>query len=83
MNDYRHIGAPPEDLGVNEALQVDLPVARIDGLAIERELDDVLRRNLARGHVAGEKKAVRPLVVAHADMAESIDHALVEQDVIG
>ena len=78
-----HVGTAAVDLAVDEALQIDLAPLRVHGLAVQRELHDVVGRDLARRHVAGEEEAVGDAVVADADMAEGIHHALVEQDVVG
>jgi hypothetical protein len=53
------------------------------GRAIEFVLDDVLGGHGAGRHVARQQEAVGLLVVPHADVAEGVDHALREQDVVG
>ena len=57
--------------------------SRVDRLAIAIELHDVGRGDEAGRHAARQEEMVRALVVAHADMAEAVDDALVVKDAVG
>jgi hypothetical protein len=59
-----------------------MPV-RIDRFAVEIEFDNVVDGPVVGRHVASEQKTVRTNVMADADMPESVDDAVIEQDVIG
>ena len=71
------------DLAVDEALDIESAAPRLQGIAVDIELEDVVRRDQARRHAAREQKARRVRLVPHADMAEAVDHALVGQDPVG
>ena len=47
------------------------------------EFEDVAGRHTAGRHVARQQEAVGLFVVADADMAECVDHAVVVEDVVG
>ena len=68
---------------MNEALEVDGAALRVDGFAVETEFEDVVLGHQPRCHAARHQKAAGILVVANADMAEAIDHALVVENVVG
>src|SRR5215217_5652299 len=52
------VRALPVDLAVDETLEIDLAAACVNGLAVERELNEVGRRDAARRHVACEKETI-------------------------
>ena len=83
MNHRHDVRTRLVDFAVDETLEVDGPAVGVQGRSIEIEFDDVLRLHASRRHVASEQEPVGVLVVAHAHMAEGIQHALVEQDVVG
>ncbi len=83
VHDRHDLGLRPEDLAVDEALEIGRAALRIDRVAVEVEFHDVGRRNQPRRHAARQQKALRVLVVAGADMAEPVDHALVEENAVG
>jgi hypothetical protein len=71
------------DLGVDEALEIDGTAIVAEGSGVEIEGHDIRFRHQPGRHVAGQQEGVFALVVAHADMAEAVDDALVEQDAVG
>ena len=83
VHDRHHVGPGAVDLAMDEALEIDAPGLAIARRAVQVELDDVAGLDGGGRHVARQQEMVRVLVVAHARMAEGVDHALVEQDVVG
>src|SRR3546814_8887877 len=83
VNDSDHIRPCAVEFRMDEPFEIDAPLPAIHRLAIEGEFDDVVGAHLTRCHVARQKVAVLLFVVTDADMPERIDHALIEQDMIG
>src|SRR5215831_13284119 len=71
------------DLAVDEALAVDRSAARIEGVAVEIERDQVVDRDIAWCDGLHLQVEVGIARVADADMAERIEHAVVGEDVVG
>ena len=71
------------DAAVDHALGVELHRRRRDRLGIERELQNVGRLDQARRARAREQIATGIGRMAHADMAERIEHAFVRQYAVG
>ena len=68
---------------MNEALGIDRAVAAVDRLGVGVELDDVLPGHLPRRQRARHQEMAGARGVAHADMAVTVQHALVIEDVVG
>ncbi len=83
--DYR-IDVRPRlvDLAVDEALAVKqlAIVPGVDGLAVEIEHENIGRRHRFRRERARDQIAVRVARVAHADMAEGVEHVKLSQRMI-
>ncbi len=77
------LGAPAVDFSVNEPLKVNLPARGVDGVAVQCELDDVVRGNTAGRHVPGEQEPVRIGIVPGADVGRMRRQRLDQQNVIG
>ena len=71
------------DLAMDEAFEIGGPAVRRDRLSVQVELDHVGCPHQRRRHAAGEQEPVGSSGMTDADMAETVDHVLVEQDVIG
>ena len=71
------------DLAVDEPLEVELAVPRIHGVAVEIELDDVLRGDQLGRQRARKQIPVRVFVVTHADVPVTIDDTFFVQDMVG
>ncbi len=78
-----HVRSRAIDLGVDEALEVHAPPARVERGALEVERDDVVAPDEARRHVARQQEMARRAIVPRADVPETVDHALPIQDAIG
>jgi len=65
------------------AFEIEGTPLRVDGIAVAVEFHDVIGGDEAGRHAARQQEVLRVLVVAHADMAEAVDHALVIEDSIG
>jgi hypothetical protein len=72
VHDGHHVGPRAVDGAVDEALQVHAPVVRVQRRAVQRELQDVACRDLARRHVAREQEARGIPVVPHAHVPEGV-----------
>ena len=83
MYDRLDVGMGLIDFAVDEALHIERSSPRLDRVAVEIELQDVVGRDQARSHAARQQKAPRVGLVPHADMAEAIDHALVGENAVG
>ena len=83
VNHRRDIGPRAINLAVNEALEVH--AARIVGreIAVEVEFVNVVGLHERGRHVARDQETIGALVVPDADVAERIDDAFVEQNMIG
>src|SRR5580700_8736651 len=68
------------DFAVDHPLAVETEFGRLDRLGIEIELDDVGNLRQFRRAVARDEIAFRIVRMAHADMAEVIEHFLVGHD---
>ena len=75
-----HIRPGPVYLGVNEALQVGPIQGFCYRISIEVVADDIPTPNKSRGSIAREKKSITLCRVAYADMAHSINDAMVVQN---
>ena len=83
MHHGHHIGACAKNLGMDEALQIDSAAIGVERASIEIESDNIISRDETRCHIAREQKAIGMLVMPRADMAETIDHTLFEQNPVG
>ena len=68
------------DFAVDHPLAVEAEFGRLDRLGIEIELDDVGDFRQFRRAVARDEIALRIARMAHADMAEGVEHFLVGED---
>jgi hypothetical protein len=71
------------DFAMDVAFEIDGTSLRADGVSVAVEFHDVSRRDEAGRHAARQQEVLWVLVVAHADVAKTIDHALVIEDAIG
>src|SRR5262249_17044808 len=71
------------DLGVDETLLIDRAAATINGIAVEIEFHDVVGGDAPRRLRLGNQKMIRPRRMPHADVAVSVDDALVIEDAVG
>src|SRR5262245_2820805 len=83
VHDRMHIRPRLVDAAVNEALQIGRPVTRIDGIALERELHDVVLLDALGRACAREKEALRVVGMARAHVPERIHDTLMRQDAVG
>ena len=83
VDDGDDVGPRAVDLAMNEALEIDAPVAGVDRLAVEIERQDVRRRDERGRHVAREQEVRGRAVVPDADVTEAVDDAFVVEDPIG
>jgi hypothetical protein len=82
MHDGNHIWPLAVNLAVDESLQIHGWAARCDWSSIEIELQHILFGDKCRRHASGEQKAIGLSRMTHTDMAETVDHALIEQNMI-
>ena len=81
---HRHdIAARLIDAAMDDALGIEPCGGALHRLGIELVLEDVVGLDQQRRARARQQVAVRIGGMAHADMAEGIDHALVGQDAVG
>src|ERR1700694_4885668 len=83
MADRVDVGPRLIDAAMDDALAVERHARRRYRLGVERELVDVRGLDQLRAARAGEEIAARIAGVAHADMAEAVEHAFVGDDAIG
>src|SRR6266849_464374 len=83
VDDRLYLGPRLEDFTMDEAFEIGGAPLGIDRLAVAIELHDVACLNQAGRHAARQEEMLGALVVAHADMAEAIDNALVVKDAVG
>src|SRR5437868_5555491 len=69
------------NFAVNESFQIGTPIV-VDEIAIQIERLDVVAADERRRHVSRKQEAIRLMRMTNADVAERIEHALVEQNVI-
>ena len=77
------VGARLVDLAVDHAFAVRQEIARREQLGVEREFEDVGRLDQLRAARARQEIATGIARVAHADMAEAVEHALMGDDTVG
>src|SRR6185312_2089142 len=68
---------------MDHALAVVPPRGRMHRLGVERVFEDILRADQLRRAMPGNEKAIGIGRVAHADVAEGIDDALMREDAVG
>ena len=68
---------------MDEAFRIYGRAARLDGLGVGVELENVLARNAARGERTRHEEMPRHARMADAHMAEAVEHALVIENVVG
>jgi hypothetical protein len=83
VHDRFHFGMGFVDFAMDVAFEIDGTSLRVDGVAVAVKFHDVSRRDKARRHAARQQKVFRVLVMAHADVAKTIDHALLIENTIG
>ena len=83
MHHRIHVRPRLVDLAMDEALDIGLPAARVERLAVEVEGYDVGHRDVARGDSLRLQVLLGIARVAHADMAEAVEHGVVDEDVVG
>src|SRR2546423_258628 len=72
-----------EDLAMDHALRIGPRHRRHDWVGVEIVFEDVVRLHQSGCTRAREKIALRIVRMAHADMAEGIEDALVGDDTVG
>ena len=82
VDDRHHVGTGAVDLAVDEALAGELAAAAVGRVRVEVEHHDVALLHRARRAVARDQEAIGTLVVARADVAVTVEHALVREDVV-
>src|SRR5262245_3790949 len=83
VHDRMHIRPRFVDAAMDEALQIGRPLARIDGIALERELHDVVLLDALGRTCAREQEALRVVGMARAHVPERVHDAFVRQDAVG
>jgi hypothetical protein len=83
MADRVDVGPCLVDAAVDDALAVEGHIGRRDRLGIEREFQNVGRLDQLGAARAGEQVAPAVARVAHADVAEAVEHAFVRDDAVG
>src|SRR5260370_20464649 len=82
MHNSLNVGTRPINSRVNETLEVNGAPSRIDRRALQVEFENILSCDQTRRHAARQQKLCRVLLVANADVAETVEHALVVEDPI-
>src|SRR5262249_59044100 len=83
VDDAVDVGTRLVDAAMDEALEIGRPPARIDRIALERELHDVVDLDALGRPRPRQQKALRVVGMARADMPERIHDALARQDPVG
>ena len=83
VNDRHDIGPGAVNLAVNKALNIRAPILRVVYMAIQVAGQDVFGRHQRRGHAARNQKTLGVLVIAHADVTKTVDHALIKENAVG
>ena len=83
VNDGHHIRPGAINLAVDEALDIGAPALHIVHVAVQVAGQNIVSHHQCRGHAAGDQKALGVGVVTHADVAKTVEHAFVHQNVIG
>ena len=83
VNDRHRVGTRAIDLRVDETLEVDGRSIGFHCCSVEVKFQDVVWGDLSWSHVASQQEPGWILIVADTDVPESIDYALVEQNVVG
>ena len=83
MNDGGDVRVFAIDLAMDVAFGVEPAAVGRNRLAVEAVFQDIVGGDRAGRDIARQQKAIGALVMPHADMAECIDDALVEQNMIG
>ena len=78
-----HVGARLEDLAMDHALGIRTRHRRHDRVGVEVVFQDVVRLDQRGRARARQEIALRVLRMAHADVAEGIQNALVGDDAVG
>jgi len=71
------------DLRVDETLLINRAAATIDGVAVEIEFHDVVGGDAPGRLRLGNQETIRPRRMPHADVAVTVDDALVIEDAVG
>ena len=82
MDDGLHVHARRIDGRMDHALAVGRAAARVDGRAVESELHEIVELDERGTARARQPEALGVIGIAHADVTEGIDHALVREDAI-
>ena len=84
VDDRAHVGTNLVDLSVDIALSVDARAARIERLAVQNaDLQNVVLRDERGRHGARDQEDVRVLVRSRRHMAEAVERAFVDKDLVG
>ena len=83
MANRHDIAARLIDAAMNDALGVKMRVRRLHRRGIERVLQNVVGLDQGRRARARQQIAPRIARMAHADMAEGVEHALMGKDAVG
>ena len=83
VHDRMHVRPRLVEAAMDEALEIGRLAARIDRLALERELHDVVLLDAVRRPRPRQEEALRIVGMPRADMAERVDHAFGREDAVG
>src|SRR5688572_26331302 len=81
VNDRTHVRPRLVDGGMDEALLIALPLVA-HRTSFQVVLDEIARSDERRREVARQQKVVRILIVADADMAETVQDTLIGENAI-
>src|SRR5574343_756288 len=83
VNDGHDLGSGLVNGAVDEALHIGAATLCIVDVALQIHFEDVIDRHQGWCHAARDVETVSAVGVAHADVAEAVEHALVDEDAVG
>ena len=83
MHDGHHVRAGLVDLAMDETLKEAAAALRVHGLGVEIEFHDVIGFDQSGRLRARHQEAVRGTGMAHGEVAEGVEHALIGQNAAG
>ncbi len=83
MAHRHHVGPRLINAAVNDPLGIELHFGQAQRLGIERVFQDIVGLDQQRRTRPGQQVAAGIARMAHADMAEGVEHALVSEDTVG
>src|ERR1700732_3052649 len=78
-----NVRASTIERSVNEAFEVNAAAGSINGRAVSVVLENIFCGHQARRHAARHQEMLRVFLVAHTNVAEAVDDALIVEDAIG